>query len=75
MELIAIYSSSLSFFPRYIDLNFFYCMYCICMCVAIYMYIPLSVSVLCWRPASALCEHDPGYRALIVRCGMGCMPG
>lgn len=31
--------------------------------------------VLAWLCVSSLYKRDPGYRALIVRCGMGCMPG
>lgn len=65
------------FFSGYIDMNFLYCIYCLCVCVCLrlYMRIPLSVSVLARQRASSLYEHDPGYRAPIVRCGMGCLPG
>lgn len=31
--------------------------------------------VFAWLCVSSLYRRDPGYRAVIVRCGMECMPG
>lgn len=41
----------------------------VCVCIAVY---PLALS---GRRSSSVCESDPGYRAAIVRRGMGCMLG
>lgn len=38
------------------------------------LYVCVFVCVFGGVPAPPLYEHDPGYRASIVRRGMGCMP-